>query len=270
MRTPGPSEPAFATMPPARRRNAAINARRPNMSILHRFINQLLQCPLHALALGRGLLQQHEEHVLLGVDHEIAAGGAVPFQFAEIAGRRRFCVAGIGADRKSETEAETIAGEVEIIAIDARLGADLVGHHQLERLGLENRLAVETAALEQHLRKALIIGHGRPHTAAGELDLLDHRRIVDPPDPEIAVVRHRLRQQLLLLGIGDEEAGIDMPSGASSFSRSISMSGLPAATSMTRARMSVEWPYCHSAPGWLCSGSFAIRSANSARSKSPA
>ena len=57
--------------------------RRTKPSVLHRFIDQPLHRRLDALALRRRLLQQHEEHVLLAVDHEIAAAGAVPFQFAE-------------------------------------------------------------------------------------------------------------------------------------------------------------------------------------------
>src|SRR5579864_7196259 len=84
-----PERRSSATAAPASRTNpAATIPRRVKPSVLHRFIDQLLQGALDALALGRRLLQQHEEHVLLAVDHEIAAGGAVPFQFAEIAGRR--------------------------------------------------------------------------------------------------------------------------------------------------------------------------------------
>src|SRR5258708_31934589 len=96
------SEPALAPITPSRRTSAATNPQRPQVSVLHRFIDQLLQRALDALALGRRLLQQHEEHVLLAVDHEIAAGGAIPFQFAERTRRRRFCIARIGTHRKTK------------------------------------------------------------------------------------------------------------------------------------------------------------------------
>src|SRR5215471_177624 len=82
---------------PTSRTKAAARTVRTRTSVLHCLIDQLLQRPLHALALAWCLFQQDEEHVLLGIDHKIAAGSAVPFQFADIAGRRRLGVARIGA-----------------------------------------------------------------------------------------------------------------------------------------------------------------------------
>src|SRR4030095_13992660 len=100
--------------------SAAAKLRRHSKpSVLHRFIDQLLDCLLDGLALRGRLLKQNEKHVLLAVDHEIAAAGAVPLQFAERTRRRRLGVAGIGANRKTETEAEAIAGEIEIGTDDA-------------------------------------------------------------------------------------------------------------------------------------------------------
>src|SRR5581483_9587315 len=104
----------------------ATERRRLNVSLLHRLIDQQLHSPLDALTLARRLLHQHEEHVLLGIDDEIAAARAVPFQLADVAGRRRFGVAGIGPHRQSKPEAETIAGEIEVVALDAGAGTDLV------------------------------------------------------------------------------------------------------------------------------------------------
>src|SRR4030081_2312191 len=103
-------------------------------SILHRLIDQPLQRRLDALALRGGLLHEDEEHVLLAVDDEIAAGGAVPFQFAERARRRRFCIAGIGAYREPEPKAKTVAREIEVVALYPRPRPDLVGCHQSEGL----------------------------------------------------------------------------------------------------------------------------------------
>jgi len=39
-------------------------------------MDDLLEGPLDTMAFRRRLLKQHEEHVLLGVDHHIAAAGA--------------------------------------------------------------------------------------------------------------------------------------------------------------------------------------------------
>src|SRR3979411_1010715 len=104
---------------------AATLHRRVKLSVLHRFIDQLLYCLLDRLALRGCLLQQHEKHVLLAVDHEIAAAGAVPFQFAQRAGSRRLGVAGIGAHSQTESEAETITGEIEMVAFNARTRTDV-------------------------------------------------------------------------------------------------------------------------------------------------
>src|ERR1700722_9496442 len=81
-------------------------------SILHRFVDQLLQRRLDAHALAGGLLQQHEEHVLPAVDHEIAAAGAVPFQLAERARRRRLGYARFGAHAKAQPVTEAIPREI--------------------------------------------------------------------------------------------------------------------------------------------------------------
>src|SRR6478736_6088207 len=115
------------------RRSASAAAklqRRARPSVLHRFIDQLLYCFLDALALRGRLLQQDEKHVLLAIDHKIAAAGAVPFQFAERARRRRLGVAGISANRETESEAEAVAGEIEVVAPDARARAHLIGGQQ--------------------------------------------------------------------------------------------------------------------------------------------
>src|SRR3979409_1988591 len=95
--------------------SAATRRRREIPSVLHRFIDQLLYRLLDRLALRGRLLQQHEEHVVLAVDHEIAAAGAVPFQLAERAWRRRFGIARIGAHRKTEAETEAVTRKVEIV-----------------------------------------------------------------------------------------------------------------------------------------------------------
>src|SRR5260370_41611782 len=121
----------------ARMRSATAAAkpqRRVKASVLHRFIDQLLYCLLDRLALRRRLLQQHEKHVLLAVDHEITAAGAVPFQFAERARRRGFRVPRVGAHGKSESKTKTLAGEIEVVAADAGTRAHMIRGHQFESL----------------------------------------------------------------------------------------------------------------------------------------
>src|SRR5689334_20581798 len=206
---PSPADPARETsmqLAPARASTRASTAslRNAARSVLHGFIDQLFQRPLDALAFARGLLQQHEEHVLLAVDHEVTAAGAVPFQFTEIARRRRLGIAWICSHRQPKAESEAIAGEIEKVPSNARAGTNLIGRHQLERLGFEIGLAFERAAIEQHLHKARIVRHGRDHAAGGGFPLLDLGRIVLAANPEVTIVRDRLRHQLLFLWISDK------------------------------------------------------------------
>src|SRR5438045_8656154 len=104
-----PTRPAIA---------AATQSLNAAPSVLHGFIDRLLDGLLDAVPLRRRLLQQHEEHILLAVDHEIAAAGAGPFEFAERA-RRRLGIAGIRADAETQPETEPVAGEIEKVALHA-------------------------------------------------------------------------------------------------------------------------------------------------------
>src|SRR5258707_1026426 len=79
-----------------------------------RVVDDPLQRRLDAGPLGRRILQKNEEHVVGRIDHEIGAAGAIPFDLADRARRRRHRLAGIGADAKTVTEAETVAGKIEM------------------------------------------------------------------------------------------------------------------------------------------------------------
>src|SRR3982074_1559580 len=127
---------------------AATRHRRVKLSILHRFIDQLLYCLLDRLALPGRLLQQHKKHILLAVDHEIAATGAIPFQFAQRTRRRRLGIAGTGANRETEPEAEAIAGKIEVVAPDAGTRTHMIRGHQFERLGAYIGPALELSDIE--------------------------------------------------------------------------------------------------------------------------
>src|ERR1700730_8872710 len=168
---------------------AATQSRNAAPSVLHGFIDQLLDGLLDALPFCRRLFQEHEEHVLLAVDHEITAAGAVPFEFSERAWRRWFCIPRIGADTETEPEAKTVAGEIEIIALHARPRPDMVRRHQLERFRADDLLALELSAIEDHLRKFRKVRHGGEHAAAAGRDRGD--RLGHREDAENGVVGHR-------------------------------------------------------------------------------
>src|SRR6202022_2076523 len=94
---------------------AATQHRRAKPSVLHRFIDQLLHRRLDAPPLRGCLFHQHKKHVLLAIDHEIATTGAVPFEFAERARRRRFGVPRIGAYPETKPVAEAVTGKIKKI-----------------------------------------------------------------------------------------------------------------------------------------------------------
>src|SRR6185437_15315496 len=52
-------------------------------SFLERVVDHLLHRRDHMHAPGRRILHHHEKHVLSAIDHDVAAGGAVPFDLAE-------------------------------------------------------------------------------------------------------------------------------------------------------------------------------------------
>lgn len=126
---------------------ATIKRRRPAACLVfHRFIDQLLEGPLDALAFRRRLLKQHEEHVLLAVDHHAAAGGAVPFQFASaIPAAAAWCY----RDRYARQipVPKPSPGEIEIVPLNAGALTDMVRCHQLERLLAEIGLASKVPPL---------------------------------------------------------------------------------------------------------------------------
>src|SRR3954454_1305747 len=95
----------------------------------------------------------------------IGAAGAVPFDLADRAGRRRHRLARIGADAKAVAEAKAVAGKIEIVALDAGARTDVIGGHRGKSLRREIALAVELAAIEQHLREARKIAHRGHHSA---------------------------------------------------------------------------------------------------------
>src|SRR5258708_1533440 len=123
-------------------------------SFSKRVVNDLLQRYLNVHAPRWGVFHQNEKHVLGAVDHKIDAGGAVPFDLAERARRRRHRVAGIGADAEAIAKSETVAGVIEIVARDPRPRPDMIRCHRGERSRAKISFSVKRSAIQQHLRVA--------------------------------------------------------------------------------------------------------------------
>src|SRR5262245_29912738 len=113
-----------------------------------RVVDQRLEGGQDAATLVLGLLQHDVEHVQAGIDAEIGAAAAVPFEFADRAWRRRFGVSRIGAYAKAVAIAEAIAGKVVVIPPNAGARPNVVCRHRLECRRAEIALAVEFSAVE--------------------------------------------------------------------------------------------------------------------------
>src|ERR1700751_5502870 len=85
-------------------------------SFLESVVDDLLDRGVGMLPPRRRVLHHHKEHVLGAVDHDIAAGGAVPFELTQRARRDRCVEAGIDADTETVAEAKAVAGIVVDVA----------------------------------------------------------------------------------------------------------------------------------------------------------
>src|SRR5260370_6157914 len=85
---------------------------------------------LNVQAPGWGILHHDEKHVLRAVDHEVHAGGAVPFDLPKRARRRRHRIAGIGTDAETVAKSETVARVIEKVARDAWPRPDVMRCHR--------------------------------------------------------------------------------------------------------------------------------------------
>ena len=87
-----------------------------------------------------------------------------------------------GAHRKAETETAVGARKIELVARDSGLRPDMVRGHQRDRLGLKIALAVEGAAVQQHLRKARVVSDRADHAGAAGFPASRQHRIADAGD----------------------------------------------------------------------------------------
>src|SRR6266404_999862 len=95
------------------------------------------------------------------IDPEERSGHPAPEELTERSRERRHAL--MGAD--GEAEAEAVTGRHQG-RIDLDVGAEMIGRHQLQRLAADDPVAVERAAVEQHLAEPRIIHRGRNQTAA--------------------------------------------------------------------------------------------------------
>ena len=143
-----------------------------------RLVDQRLQFDLNALALRRRLHHANRKHVIFGIDEEERAAGAVPAIFA---GRQRRIRD--HADGKAETKAAVAAREVIVVAGDVGFRRHMVRRHQGDRLRPEISPAVERTAIEQHLRKARVVGGGTDHPSPAGFPAPPLDRIAESLDP---------------------------------------------------------------------------------------
>src|SRR5215471_10590066 len=131
-------------------------------------IDQFLERNPGVGAIFMRLLHHDIDHVEFGIDAEVSAAAAVPFQFANRTRRPWFCLARIGAHGEAIAVPEPIAWKIEVVAPDARARSHMIRRHVLECRRAEKAPAVKLAAIKDHLRKAPIIDDGRDKsTAAG-------------------------------------------------------------------------------------------------------
>src|ERR1700681_1675985 len=164
---------------------------RTAISFFERVIDQFLESGCDACTFLLGLFQENVDHIELRIDAEVSAAAAVPLQFANRAGRRRFRIPRIGPDPQTITIPKTIARKVEIIPLNARARTNMVGGHLRKRRRAEILLAVEFSAVAQHLRKSRIVGDGRDQPAAARFPFR-----VRPPRLLRALQNGIIRQRL--------------------------------------------------------------------------
>src|SRR6188768_1426087 len=119
---------------------------------LHRGVDQTPQQVADIFALAGALHHEHREQVFRRIDEEERAGHAAPEELAERARERRDPA--MGAD--GEAEAKTVTWRHQR-RVDLYARAEMIRGHQLQRLAADDPVAVERAAVEQHLAEACVI-----------------------------------------------------------------------------------------------------------------
>src|SRR6267154_5209520 len=106
----------------------------------------------------------HHDEALLRIAEKLRAVGAVPGELAGVAGDRRQAFA--GAYRHCEAKATAAAMRLHVRHVVLDFGSKVVGGHVMHGLGAKDALAVELAAVEEHLAKADVVADGRKRAGA--------------------------------------------------------------------------------------------------------
>ena len=120
-------------------------------------------------------------------------------------------------------------------------GAEMIGRHQLQRLAADDPVAVERAAVEQHLAEPGIVHRGRDQTAAAGFH---HRLFQHVEELHLVAVpgigREGFGETAGILLAGVERGLGHLQRRENAFGQERAQAILPETTSMMRPRMSVE------------------------------
>src|SRR6185437_12749570 len=92
------------------------------------------------------------------IAEELRAVGAIPGELAGITRHRRLTLMGADRDAEPKTEAAEMRLDVGDLVLD--LGPEMIGYHQADGFRAEDALAVEFAAIDQHLPEADVVADG--------------------------------------------------------------------------------------------------------------
>src|SRR4051812_34282924 len=139
-------------------------------SFFHRAVDQrrhLFAIVLADLA-GPGGHRDHHE-LLLRIDPEDRAVGAVPAEVPDGAVRRGD--ARLGSHRHAETEPVTRAARFGTRDVVLDVLAEVIGGHQAHRLRTQHTLAIDDAAVQEHLAEADVVRRRAERAAAAAFEL---------------------------------------------------------------------------------------------------
>lgn len=144
--------------------------------------------------------QDHAE-LLLPVDEPVGGGPAAPAASADA--RRVLCLARVLADGPAEAEApagllEAKGGARVRELMDRHAARELVRHHRLHGVLPEDALAVQLAAVGEHLHEAHVVTRRADETAAAGLH--DDAVVVDAIAREAFEAVHHLQPRLRIPG----------------------------------------------------------------------
>src|SRR6185312_221372 len=145
--------------------------RATNFSLPHHgAVDDVLDLLTIVLPKFAGRRRSHDDDkALLRVAEELRAIGAIPGELAGITRNRGQTL--VRTHGHSKTEAKATAMRLHIGNVVRDVRPKVVGDHVMHGLGPENALAVEFAAVEQHLSKAHVVAHGCKRAGAAAIEL---------------------------------------------------------------------------------------------------